>query len=178
MAERRPPDRLDVGHVGKAHGLGGEVTVRLTTDRTERVEPGHVLYADGRELVVVSSRPHRNGWIVAFEDVADRNAAEALRGATLSADRLDDPEAIWVHDLIGAPLEEVDGTPRGIIEAVQENPASDLIVTDDGALVPLTFFVEQRADTTVVIDPPAGLFELHDESGNAESDGPEPGGDV
>jgi 16S rRNA processing protein RimM len=169
LAEQPPADRLEVGYVGKAHGLRGEVTVRLTTDRVERVDPGHVLYADGREVVVASSRPHQKNWVVSFEGVTDRNGAEALRGATLSADPIEDPDAIWVHDLIGAPVQETDGTPRGIIEAVQENPASDLLVTDDGALVPLTFFVEQREDSTVVIDPPAGLFDL--EGRDAEPDG-------
>jgi 16S rRNA processing protein RimM len=152
--------RLDVGHVGKAHGLKGDLNIRLTTDRSERVDPGATLFVNDRALVVISSRPHQKGWIVSFESVTDRNQAEALRGETLSADRIDDPDALWVHELIGAELEEVDGTLRGQVESVQENPASDLLVTDQGALVPLTFVVERRDDGVIVVDVPAGLFEL------------------
>jgi hypothetical protein len=35
-----------------------------------------------------------------------------------------------------------------------------MLVLDNGALVPVAFVVEQRDDTTVVIDPPEGLFDL------------------
>lgn len=156
--------RLEVGAIGRAHGVRGDVIVRLTTDRNERVAPGAELYAGDRRLEVVRSRPHQKGWIVTFDGIGDRTAAEDLRGAVLSADPIDDDDVIWVHELIGATLEELDGTPRGTIEAVQENPAADLMVTDSGALVPLTFLVEQR-DGVVVVDPPPGLFDLDDEDG-------------
>ena len=57
------------------------------------------------------------------------------------------------------PVVEVDGTPRGVCVAVVENPAADLLELDSGALVPVVFVVEHDADR-IVIDPPAGLFEL------------------
>ncbi|MEM7286958.1 MAG: ribosome maturation factor RimM [Actinomycetota bacterium] len=158
MADQ-PTERLEVGSIGKAHGLRGEVQVRLTTDRTERLDPGSELHTDGRTLVVGSSRPHQNGWLVRFEGVDDRNAAEELRGAALSADPIEDPDALWVHELIGATLVETDGTERGTVESVQANPASDLLVTDSGALVPLTFVVE-FSQGVVTINVPAGLFDL------------------
>ena len=152
------PTRLQVGHVGKAHGLQGEVNVRLTTDRVERVSPGSKLFTDDAELVVTKARPHQKGFIVFFDGVTTREAAEALRGLSLYAHAIEDPQTIWVHDLIGAQIRETDGTERGTVEAVQENPASDLLVTSEGALVPLTFLVE-RIEGVLVIDPPAGLFE-------------------
>ena len=52
-----------------------------------------------------------------------------------------------------------------VVEAVEANPASDLLVLDTGALVPLVFVVGQAtgADGVVVtIDPPAGLLDLDD----------------
>ena len=162
MASPPPTERLEVGSIGKAHGLRGEVFVRLSTDRTERVDPSSVLYADGDALVVASSRPHQNGWLVGFEGITDRNAAEELRGRTLLADPIDDPDALWVHELIGSTIRELDGTERGVVESVQANPASDLLVTDAGALVPLTFVVDHD-DGVVTVDTPAGLFDLDDE---------------
>lgn len=148
---------LEVGRVGKAHGLNGELKVRLTTDRVERVAPGAELRTEETDLRVERSRPHQAVFIVAFEGVGTREEAEALRGKALFATPIDDPTAIWVHDLIGTELQERDGTTRGTVVAVQENPASDLLVTDAGALVPLTFYVEQRGNV-VIIDPPRGLF--------------------
>ena len=43
--------------------------------------------------------------------------------------------------------------------SVEENPASDILVLDNGGLVPLTFVVEVVANERIVIDPPAGLFD-------------------
>src|SRR5690606_38654603 len=131
--------RLEVGRITKAHGLRGEVIVVLGTDRAERVEPGAVLHAGERQLVVAGSRRHQNGWIVQFEGIAGREAAEALRGLVLSAEPLDDPDVLWVHELIGCTVVDTDGTERGVVESVQANPASDLLVLDSGALVPLVF---------------------------------------
>jgi 16S rRNA processing protein RimM len=151
---------LEVGRVKKAHGLRGEVIVSLITDRFERVAPGAVLVAGDRTLEVEASRPHQKHFIVSFVGVLSREDAEALQGATLYAEPLDDPDELWVHDLIGAPVQDVAGAAVGVVDAVQANPASDLLVLDSGALVPVLFVVERRGDGTVVIDPPEGLFDL------------------
>lgn len=152
-------DRLEVGRIAKSHGLRGEVNVALTTNRAERVAPGSILHDGHADLVVVTSRPHQDRWIVVFEGVGSREAADALRGRTLWADPIEDPDALWVHELIGARVVEADGTERGVIESVQSNPASDLLVLDTGALVPLVF-VTGRSGGVVTIDPPEGLFDL------------------
>jgi 16S rRNA processing protein RimM len=65
---------------------------------------------------------------------------------------------LWVHELLGARVVEVDGTERGTVASVEANPASDLLVLDTGALVPLRFVVEHTKDR-VVVDTPEGLFE-------------------
>jgi 16S rRNA processing protein RimM len=151
-------DLLEVGRITKPHGIRGEVIVRLTSDRHERVAPGFVLQTDRGPLTVASSRPHQRDWIVAFEGVPDRNTAETMRGLVLRAEPLDDPDVLWVHHLVGSRVVETDGTDRGVVTAVEANPASDLLVLDSGALVPLTFVVATEAGR-VVIDPPAGLFD-------------------
>ena len=160
-----PDERLVVGRVGRPHGLRGEVTVMLVTDRTERVEPGALLHTHDpevgdRELVVEESRPRREGWIVRFSGVTDVDAAEALRGTTLRADSIDpDDDAIWAHDLIGCAVVDRAGTSLGAVVAVQPNPAHDLLELDSGALVPMPFVVE-HAPGRVTIDPPPGLLDL------------------
>jgi len=151
---------LEVGRITKAHGLRGEVIVSLVTDRLERLEHGSVLRSGDRTLEVEASRPHQKHFIVSFVGVLSREEAEALQGSTLQAEPLDDPEELWVHEVIGAPVQSVDGSEVGVVDAVQANPASDLLVLDSGALVPVRFVVERRDDGTVVIDPPEGLFDL------------------
>ena len=144
----------------KPHGVRGEVIVSLLTDRLERVAPGSVLYAGGQPLEVVASRPHQKHHIVSFAGVDTREAAEALHGMALLAEPLDDDEELWVHELIGAPVVAVDGSAVGTVEAVQANPASDLLVLEGGALVPVVFVVERRDDGAVVVDLPEGLLDL------------------
>lgn len=153
---------LEVGKVDRAHGLRGEVVVTLTTTETSRVEPGAQLFAGERRLVVVGSKVLQHRWIVAFEGLARREDAEALAGQVLRAEPVtdDDPDAVWVHEVIGGEVVEADGTPRGRVEAVQENPASDLLVLDSGALVPLRFLTGRDDTGRWVVDVPPGLFEL------------------
>jgi 16S rRNA processing protein RimM len=150
-----------VGRITKAHGLKGDAVVALLTTEHERVDPGSTLWAGDRPLVVVSSRPHQDRWIVRFEGVDDREAADALRGPlTATPLEADDPDALWVHELIGAEVVDVEGHSRGRVDTVQANPASDLLVLDDGALVPLTFVVGWIERPRVLqIDPPVGLFD-------------------
>jgi 16S rRNA processing protein RimM len=89
------------------------VVVTLVTDRVERLEPGSVLHGPDGPLEVVSAKPFKHRWIVDFAGVASREAADALHGATLSAEPVDDPDALWVHELIGAEVATPDGRTWG-----------------------------------------------------------------
>ncbi len=150
---------LEVGRVVKPHGIRGEVVVDLVSNRPERrLAEGSVLESDRGALEVVASRPHQGRWIVAFAGVADRNGAESLRGAVLSAEALDEDGALWVHELVGAQVVDTGGRELGAVEAVEANPASDLLVLSGDRLVPLVF-VKIKAPGRVVIDPPAGLLD-------------------
>ena len=153
---------LEVGRIDKPHGVRGDVVVALTTTERDRVAPGATLHAGDRLLVVAESRPPQHRFIVHFEGVATREGAEELAGSVLRAEAPTgtDPDDLWVHELIGLPVVEVDGTERGVVELVQDNPASDLLVLDSGALVPLRFLVGRDDDGRLVVEVPAGLFEL------------------
>lgn len=153
-------DLLEVGRIVRAHGLRGEVLVDLISDRLERVAPGAVLHTPRGDLVVRSSRPHQQRWLVTFDGIDGRDAAETWRGVVLSAEPLDDPEALFVHELIGCRVVDGDGRDRGRVVEVQANPASDLLVLEGGALVPLTFVVGGVEDGVVHVEVPPGLFEL------------------
>jgi 16S rRNA processing protein RimM len=155
------PVRLEVGRVGRAHGLRGEVHVVAVTNRSERFAPGSRLFVGGRELEVQSSRPSGSGWVVQFAGVHDRDAAEALRGLNVLGDASGDaPEGeLWVHEVIGAEVRDRNGARIGLVDAVQANPAHDLLVLDSGALVPMVFVVEHEPGV-VVVDLPDGLLDL------------------
>ena len=154
-----PP--LEVGRIVKAHGIRGEVIVDLVSNRPEqRLAPGSVLASDRGDLEVRTSSPHQGRWIVAFAQIPDRNAAETYRGTVLSAEPIedDDDDTLWVHELIGSEVVDKDGRSYGTVEAVESNPASDLLVLEGERLVPLVFVVI-KAPGRVVIDPPPGLLD-------------------
>ena len=156
------PDLLEVGRIDKPHGLRGEVVVALITNRLERIAPGTVLHTDRGPLTIKSSRPHQHRWIVQFSELSDRNQAEAVHGLRLDAEPLEDADEIWVHDLIGCEVIDTTGISRGVVEAVEGNAASDLLVLDTGYLIPLRFMVGDPAAGTLHVDVPDGLFESQD----------------
>jgi 16S rRNA processing protein RimM len=96
---------------------------------------------------------------VKFDQIADRTAAERFANEPLYAEPLDDPEALWAHELIGAEVVEVDGTRRGRCVTVLANPASDLLELESGALVP-SVFVVSMSEGVITVDVPDGLFDL------------------
>ena len=161
-----PEGLLEVGRVGRAHGVRGDVFVDLSTDRVERVAVGARLWVRDGWRTVERSSPSKDRWRVHLSDIDDRGAAETITGSVIYAEPVEDPEALWVHQLIGASVVEVDGTVRGTCTSVIDNPAADLLELDSGALVPANFVagVDVGADPVVVtIDPPAGLFDLHED---------------
>jgi 16S rRNA processing protein RimM len=154
-----------VGRIVKAHGLTGEVVVDLLTDRIERLDPGTelVLAGDG-PLQVLRRRRHQERWLVVFEGVRGREAAEALRGRELLATPLvADDDTLFVHELIGTEVRDTAGRRLGTVEAVEPNPASDLLVLAGGGLVPVRFVVAHDPGVSVTVDVPEGLLDLGDE---------------
>ncbi|WP_138443414.1 ribosome maturation factor RimM [Sinomonas susongensis] len=176
--------QVRVARIGKPHGIRGEVTVQVLTDSPEdRFAHGAVFDVDPPShgsLTVRSARWNKDILVVGFEEVADRNRAEELRGATLSIDTDEvedgDDEGWYEHELVGLEV-RVDGERVGTVSALQVMPAQDLLVVDTPNGEVLVPFVEEIVPDVdpeggfVVVVPPAGLFEL-----NAEPSVPAQGG--
>ena len=152
-------DSLEVGRIVKAHGLKGQVLVDLWSDRVERLDVGATLDTERGALVVVSAAAHQDRFLVRFDRIETREDAEKWRGTVLSAARLHDESVVWIDQLFGAEVIDQHGVARGRVREVEANPASDLLVLESGALVPLTFVVRVEANAVVEVDVPEGLFE-------------------
>lgn len=152
---------LGVGKIVKPHGLRGDVIISLTTNRQERAAAGSVLYAeDGRAFEIVKSSAHRGRFIATLHGVNGIDAAEALRDTPLFAAPMEDPDALWVHDLIGSIVVDTHGTELGTVTGVEANPASDLLVLAGVGLIPLNFVTESEPGVRVTVDIPDGLLDL------------------
>jgi len=150
---------LEVGRIVKAHGLRGQVIVDLWTDRHERLAQGVELSTDRGPLLVMAAAAHQNRFIVSFDRINSREDADAWRGVVLSAPRIEVDDVIWIDQLFGAEVYDETGERRGVVVDVESNPASDILVLDNGALVPLTFVTNVEANTRIDVDVPEGLFE-------------------
>ncbi len=156
----RTEELLEVGRVQRAHGINGEILVNFITNRSERWAEGARLLIASEWRTVSSSRPHQGKVLAQLEGVPDRTAAERLVGQIVYATGIEDPEALWVDELIGSTVVDQLGTQRGTVSEVLENPASDLMVLEDGALVPLVFVTSVDAAARLVhVEVPEGLFE-------------------
>ncbi|PZG18654.1 ribosome maturation factor RimM [Nonomuraea aridisoli] len=165
--------QLVVGRIGRPHGVRGDVTVEVRTDDPElRFAPGTSIATDPAErgpLVVEGRRWHKGVLLVTFEGVADRDAAEELRGTMLVIDSAevappDDPDEFHDHQLIGLTVETVAGERVGEVEDVLHHGQDLLVVRrkgQDDALIPFVKALVPVVDVEagrLVVDPPEGLL--------------------
>jgi 16S rRNA processing protein RimM len=121
----------------------------------------------GRRYGVQQARPTPRGFLLVLAGVGDRNAAEALRGATLEADRADlalDEDDVLLQDLVGCRVVRVDGSPWGEVVGLDLGPQARLIIRDGAVerLLPLVDAFVVAVDLPgrlITVDPPDGLPE-------------------
>jgi 16S rRNA processing protein RimM len=145
MKARPTPDptarRVTLAVIVGAHGVHGEVRLKVFADDLA----AHAAFNDGA-LTVLSLRNGSNGTIARFAEVADRTAAEALRGTELTVPRDALPplgEGEYYHaDLIGLPAVSDAGEAVGTVVAVDNYGAGDVLEIErpTGArfMVPMT----------------------------------------
>lgn len=114
-----------------AHGIGGEVRLKLFGEGPEALKSYKSFDATGRILTLKSLRPGPNGAVARFAEITDRSAAEALRGTELTVPRSALPplaEGEYYHaDLVGLPCVSSEGEALGYIVAVENFGAGDII---------------------------------------------------
>jgi 16S rRNA processing protein RimM len=170
-----------VGMIRNAQGIRGEVVVEPITDAPDAVFAAgrRVLLGDSngdiskagleRWLLVESARPFKGGLMVKFDGLADRNAAELLRGRYLLApfEELEPlgADEIYLHDLIGMRVELDNGVEVGEVKSYYELPQGltlDVATARGSVLVPYRPEVVDRTNgdaRVIVVKADVGLFE-------------------
>lgn len=170
---------LVVGRVVKAHGVTGELVVEVRTDDPdERFTPGVALRGrrpkagTEQRYTVDSVRPHGGRLLIRLDGIADRTAADGMRGTVFVVDTaelppIDDPDEFYDHQLEGLIVRTVGGDDVGTVAEVLHTAAGELLAvkTPAGAevLVPFVNAIVPRvslAEGIVEIDPPDGLLDL------------------
>lgn len=160
-----------VGAIGKPFGLAGAVYVHPDPDIDHDFAPGTTYALEGgRTLTLRSAHEHGNRRTLQFEEVTDRDAAEALRGTVLAVPREAvelDEDAFWSSDLIGRDVVDDSGAVVGIVEGSLDGPAHDYLVVarPDGGevLIPVVEHLLEVGADQVVVHAIPGLLDPDEE---------------
>jgi 16S rRNA processing protein RimM len=152
--------RIALAAIAGAHGVKGELRLKLFSDSADSLSRHKKIYVGGVERRLLSIRDGGNTPVARIEGVSDRTAAEALRGSLVEVDRSALPpleEGEYYHaDLIGLPAFDRDGAPVGSVAAVENYGAGDLleIETPEGkrSLIPFRESIADLEDGRIVLD--------------------------
>ena len=129
MADANRP--VTLAAIAGAHGVRGEVRLKLFGEGAEALRAFSVFDAGDRKLTLKSVRPANQGAVATFAEVNDRSAAEALRGTVLTVPRSALPPLsegeYYHHDLLGLPCVSTDGAAIGHVAAVENFGAGDIL---------------------------------------------------
>ena len=171
VAGRRERDWVCVAVVATAHGLRGALKLGCFTERPQDVAAyGPVFDRRGKrlfELHLIGPAP--GGVLARAEGIADRSAADALRGTELFVPRTALPEPapdeFYYSDLEGMDALHPDGSRLGVVQSVDNFGAGDVIevLVDDGRRISLPFTRQTvpRIDLEhrrLVVQPPDELM--------------------
>jgi 16S rRNA processing protein RimM len=156
--------------VVKAHGLSGEVVVIPQTDYEARFIGGRSVYTpDGRILTVKRNKPGEKGWLISFEEISDRNMAQALVGLGLLIDARDRrslrSNEFWPDQLIGLEVREPSGQGIGRVGGVDDSSEqARLLITTSRGEVEVPFVDELIPEVDLeggylVVAPIPGLLD-------------------
>ena len=150
MADANRP--VTLAAIAGAHGVRGEVRLKLFGEGAEALRAFSVFDAGGRKQTLNSVRPANQGAVATFAEVSDRSAAEALRGTVLTVPRSalppPAPGEYYHHDLIGLPCVSTDGAAIGHVAAVENFGAGDILEIEKPAepgKKPVRFMVPMNA---------------------------------
>ena len=153
--------RIALAAVAGAHGVKGELRLKLFSDSTDSLSRHETLYVGGTARRLLSVRDSGKGAVARIEGVNDRSAAEALRGSLIEVDRSALPpleEGEYYHaDLIGLPCEDREGRALGTVVAVENYGAGDLLEIELGdgkrSLIPFRPGIADLEGERIVLDP-------------------------
>jgi 16S rRNA processing protein RimM len=153
--------RIPLAAVAGAHGIKGEVRLKLFSDSSESLARHSILFVGGDPRRLLGVRDAGKFVVARFEGVADRTAADGLRGSLVEIDRADLPpleEGEYYHaDLIGLPCVDREGRALGSVVAGENFGAGDLLEVEDESgrrsLIPFKPGIADLAEDRIILDP-------------------------
>lgn len=163
-------DWLQIGRIAAPLGVRGEMKIDLDTDFPDRFQRLRTIYVgdEHRPMAIAGARMHGNRVAIRLEDIADRDEAETLRGATLWVPRSEAvplPEGHFYHDqILGLRVCTTDGQDLGTVIEILATGNNDVYVAHDGrreVLIPAIRDVVREIDVAegrLVVEAVEGLL--------------------
>jgi 16S rRNA processing protein RimM len=138
--------RVQVGRVGKPHGLEGAFVVEHASDDPERFAEGASLLVDGEPARVVESKRAGGRPVIRLD-------RDVERGSPIEVERSELPEPeeneYYAFQLVGLEVEELGGKKLGRVTEITSGPANDVLELDTGLALPLVDACVQEVDLDV-----------------------------
>ena len=156
----RGEQRITLAAVAGAHGIKGEVRLKLFGDGIQSLSRYKKLYVGGAERRLLAVRDGKMA-VARFDGIVDRGGAEALRGSLVEVDRAAMPPLAvgeyYYADLIGLLAVDRAGNEIGSVVAVENFGAGDLLEIETAggkrSLIPFKPGIADLEDGRVVLDP-------------------------
>jgi len=157
-------DRVEVGYVARAHGVRGEICAVAHDPESTTLGDVAAVWIRDKRYEIEDARDTPKGFLLALAGVEDRDAADALRGATVEVDRADlqlEEDDVLLTDLVGCAVRRPDGSPYGEVTGIEMGPQVRLVIRDGNVEreVPLVDALVTAVDMearTIVVDLPEG----------------------
>ncbi len=134
---------VQVGKVGKPHGIKGAFFVERGSEDPERYAVGTTLLVGGEPAEVVESKRAGGRPVIRLDRDVERGAQIEVELSTLP-----DPEdgSYYAFQLVGLEVEEEGGAMLGRVVEISTNPANDVLELDTGLALPLVDACVQEVD--------------------------------
>jgi 16S rRNA processing protein RimM len=135
--------RVQVGRVGKPHGLEGAFVVEQASEDPERFSEGATLLVGGEPARIVESKLAGGRPVIRLDCAPERGAA-----IELDRDELPEPDEgeYYAFQLVGLEVEEIGGAKLGRVIEVSSGPANDVLELDTGLALPLVDACVEEVD--------------------------------
>jgi 16S rRNA processing protein RimM len=159
-AGRGPEGQVVLAAVAGAHGVKGEVRLKLFAESVESLQRHTNVEVGGRTLRLQGVKPGKNV-VARFSEISDRTAAEGLRGSLVSVPRSAlpplEPGEYYYTDLVGLSCENSTGELLGTVVGVENFGAGDILEIEqpDGkrSMVPFREGIADLGDGRIIVDP-------------------------
>lgn len=168
---------VKVGKIKDAHSLKGEVYFLSFSGDISWLDEGFTVVLESQatmkreEFVVSRFRPFKDGAIIKFEGIDNRNQSEALKGEMVFIEpenfESSDGETIFLREVLNFEIKNENGDSLGTVTSFSSNGSQDLLVINNGTFSYEVPFVEdyiievQFENSVIVMDFPMDLMDIN-----------------